>query len=129
MEKNQDNHSESTPSRIDRLRAFGSRLLAADKPRYSEADRIVLAKRGAWVGETAWLIPDTASNPVSVLPHDFSTEALEPAEIKAALTLKLISRAAITQAAWDSAQEIPDKDVPNAAKSLLRKLEAHPTKN
>jgi len=133
MEKvNQSNSSDSAPSAVDRVRAVGQHIvdsLFGDKPRYSEADRIELAKRGAWVGETAWFSQDTASNPVSTFPHDFPVEALEPAEIKAVLVFKMISKIALTQAAWDSAQEVPDKEVPGAALSLLHKLEQHPTKN
>ena len=133
MEKDiQSNSSESAPSPVDRARAVGQNILDSlfgDKPRYSEADRIELAKRGAWVGETAWFSQDMASNPVSTLPHGFPVESLESAEIKAALKFKMISRIALTQVDWDRAQAAPDKAVPGAARSLLHKLEAHSTKN
>jgi len=133
MEKDiQSNSSESAPSTSSRLRAFGRQVvndLFGDEPRYSEADRIELIKQGTWVGETTWFIPGMASNLATTFPHDFPVEALEPAELKAAIDFKMISRAALTQVAWDNAQEVSDKAVPNAALSLIRKLEAHPTKN
>jgi hypothetical protein len=94
-------------------------------PRYSEQDRIVLARRGAWVGETAWFVPGMASNPVSMLPDDFPVSDLKAQEVRAALELKLISRAAITHDAWDKAQAVSEADVPDAALRLLRNLELH----
>ncbi|HWH25142.1 MAG TPA: hypothetical protein VNT53_00650 [Pseudolysinimonas sp.] len=62
---------------------------------------------------------------MSTLPKDFPLATLEPAQVRAALDLKMISDAAITRSAWDAALAVSESEVPDAAIRLLRALEDH----
>ena len=106
------------------FRSLGRYLLGRE-PRYTEKERISLALGGAWVGETTWFIPGTANHPVSSLPDGFPIGELQPECVRAALDLKLISRAAITQDAYNTSQSVPESQLRAGALQLLDTIDRY----
>lgn len=119
-EPSREKPTEGLLARIRRAGRLASLIFGG--PGFTELERIELAKRGAWLGKTTWYVPGMASNPVSTLPDTFEILKRDPEEIRAALVLKLISRAALTASAWEAAQAVPEAKVPDAAIRLLKAL-------
>ncbi len=91
-------------------------------PGFTELERIELAKRGAWLGKTTWYVPGMSSNHVSSLPENFDILHRDPEEIRAAIALRLVSRAALTSSVWEEAQAVSEDRIPGAAIRLLKAL-------
>lgn len=73
-------------------------------------------------GERTWYIPPTENTYCSGLPDGVELSDLSPAELKAAIDLRIVSPASIDQEVVQSTNDVTRKQAAKAARSLLEKI-------
>jgi len=82
-----------------------------------------------WAGPTTWLVPSTEAQDVAGLPRGLEVTDLTIGELRAAVELRFVTPAVISDTVWRELLAIPEEDVATSARTLQKKIrrwsEAH----
>lgn len=102
-----------------RARATSSR---SDQPGEDRSRAKPAARAARWGGATTWLVPSTEAQDVTGLPRGLDIADLTAGELRAAVELRFVAAAVISDDDWQALMAVPEEDVPASARTLEKKI-------